>query len=141
MKWEKHRQPLTSQKPKGAPSILGSLFLSFGPFFFVGAAYQLVYVLLQFVSPQILNALIAFIEGNEPVWHGYFYTVLLSVVALVAAVADSQYWYRMNLVGLRVRTVLSSAIYRKSLALSNNARKKYSGEYQILSSILKYFLN
>jgi hypothetical protein len=64
---------------------------------------------------------------DEPVWHGYFYTIVLSVVALFAAVADSQYWYQMALVGLRVRTALSSAIYRKSLKLSNKSRKNYSG--------------
>lgn len=88
----------------------------------------MVYVLLQFASPQILEQLIAFIEdSSEPVWHGYLYMVLLSVVALLVAMADSNYWYFMRLVGLRVRTALSAAIYRKSLRLSNVARKKYTG--------------
>ncbi len=41
----------------------------------VSAVYQFFYVLLQFASPQLLNLLIAFVEGDEPVWHGYFYTV------------------------------------------------------------------
>ena len=84
-------------------------------------------MLLQFASPQLLNLLIAFVEGEGPVWHGYFITAMFSVVALANAVSDSNYWYRVSLVGLRVRSALSSAIYRKSLALSNGARKKYTG--------------
>ena len=65
--------------------------------------------------------------GDEPTWHGYFYTAVLSVSAVLAATCDSQYWYRMTQLGLGVRTALSSAIYRKSLRLSNKARGSYAG--------------
>ena len=53
---------------------------------------------------------------------------MMSVIALLIAIADSQYWYRMNEAGLRIRSALSSHIYRKSLKLSNHARRKYTGE-------------
>ena len=46
---------------------------------------------------------------------------------MLAAVADSQYWYRMHLLGIRVRTSLTAAIYRKALKLSNKAKKNYTG--------------
>ena len=68
-----------------------------------------------------------FQSPDDPVWHGYLYSVLFSVVAITIGVSDSNYWYGVNLVGLRVRSALSSAIYRKSLKLSNAARKKYTG--------------
>ncbi len=110
------------------PLILGTLLQAFGCAITVSAIYQLGYVLLQFASPQLLNLLIAFVEGDGPTWHGYFYTVLFSVVALLTAMADSGYWYRVNMVGLRVRTSLSAAIYRKSLKLSNSARRAYTGK-------------
>ena len=44
---------------------------------------------------------------------------------------DSQYWYRQNLVGLRIRTALSAAIYRKSLKLSSVSRRGYTGQNYI----------
>jgi hypothetical protein len=56
------------------------------------------------------------------------YTVVLSVAALVAAMADSQYWYNLNLVGLRLKTALSAAIYKKSLVLSNSSRREKTGK-------------
>ncbi len=130
--WSRHSAKQNSgekrRRKKSKPSsILWSLALAVGPTLAVSAAYELVYVLLQFASPQLLNLLIAFVQGEGPTWHGYFFTVLFSVVALASAIFDSGYWYRVNLVGLRLRSALSSAIYRKSLRLSNGARKKYTG--------------
>ena len=72
---------------------------------------------------------IVFFSGDEPTWHGYFYTVVLSVSAILAATCDSQYWYRMTQLGLGVRTALSSSIYRKSLRLSNKARGSFAGNF------------
>lgn len=110
---------------------MSPLFRFFSSTLFVAAFFELVYVLLQFASPQLLNLLIAFVEGDGPAWHGYFYTVMFSVVALANATSDSNYWYRVNLVGLRLRSSLSSAIYRKSLRLSNTSRKKYTGNVNV----------
>jgi ATP-binding cassette subfamily C (CFTR/MRP) protein 1 len=73
-------------------------------------------------------------KGDDPIWRGYLYTVILSVAALVAAMADSQYWYKLNLVGLRLKTALSTAIYKKSLNLSNSSRREKTG-----TSLVKNF--
>lgn len=57
-------------------------------------------------------------------WKGFFYTGLLLVISIVQLVIFSQYFHRMILVGIRIRTVLISAIYRKALQLSNDERKE-----------------
>lgn len=46
------------------------------------------------------------------------------VTATVQTLILSQYFHRMYLVGLRIRTALISAIYRKALRMSNSARKE-----------------
>ena len=79
--------------------ILLVLAKCFWPTFLMGAVYQLVYTLLQFASPQILGLIISFVQSEDPEWHGYFYTALFAVVALLSAIADSTYWYNMHLVG------------------------------------------
>ena len=103
--------------------ILLVLAKCFWPTFLLGAVYQLVYVLLQFASPQILGLIISFVQSDDPEWQGYFYTALFAVVAFFSAIADSTYWYNMHLVGFRLRTALYSTIYKKSLRLSNASRK------------------
>ncbi len=84
---------------------------------------------LQFASPQIVNLLIDFVQSDEPVWKGYFYTALICLVTFINTVVNSQCFYQEYLVGLRVKTALISAIYRKSVKLSSNGRKEMTGRF------------
>lgn len=75
-------------------------------------------------------------EENEEEWKGYFYAVLLFLTATIQTVVLSQYFNRMFLVGMRIRTALISAIYRKALRMSNAAKKESTvGEIVNLMSV------
>ena len=71
--------------------------------------------------------LFRFVEGTEEVWKGYFYTVLIIIATITTTIINNQYAYKQWLIGLQVRTALTSAIYKKSLKLSNSARKEMTG--------------
>ena len=123
--WEK---TLASARSSGAPaSILPTLFSAFGSAYGISSLLMLILSILQFASPQIVNLLIDFASSDDPVWKGYFYTFLICAVTLLVSVLNSRSFYQEYLVGLRVRTALISAIYRKSLKLSNTARKEMTG--------------
>ncbi|XP_046739582.1 multidrug resistance-associated protein 1 isoform X10 [Diprion similis] len=132
-----------SARRKKIASILPALCKAFGPTFLFGSLLKLSQDILTFASPQILKFLIAFVEtkdssGNfgEPLWKGYFYAVLLFLTATVQTLVLSQYFNRMFLVGLRIRTALIAAIYRKALRMSNAARKESTvGEIVNLMSV------
>lgn len=80
--------------------------------------------------------LIGFVESNEPLWKGYLYAVGLLACATVQTMLLAHYFTRMYLVGMRIRTALTSAIYRKSLRMSNAARKESTvGEIVNLMSV------
>lgn len=143
------------QKKKKQASILLPICKAFGPTFIFGAILKLVNDLLTFVSPQLLRAIINFVDDSnynskneteeldfttvmpnsidaksvqfkeqDPMWRGIFYAVLLFLVASTQTLFLSQYFQRMFLVGLRIRTALVGAIYKKALCLSNKARKE-----------------
>lgn len=57
-------------------------------------------------------------------WRGIFFAVLLFLVASTQTLFLGQYFQRMFLVGLRVRTAIIGAVYKKALILSNAARKE-----------------
>ncbi|XP_059046550.1 multidrug resistance-associated protein 1 isoform X2 [Achroia grisella] len=114
-------KPESEKKPA---SILPALCLAFGGQFLFGSLLKLVNDTLTFISPQILKLLIGFVEGNEPTWRGYLYAVTLLACATVQTMLLAHYFTRMYLVGMRIRTALTSAIYRKSLRMSNAARKE-----------------
>jgi len=76
------------------------------------------------------SLLIGFVEDkpteeaeNDFVWKGYIYAVLLFVAAFFSTLFMAQYSHRMYMTGLRARTVLVSAIYRKALVVSNAAKR------------------
>ncbi|OAD61579.1 Multidrug resistance-associated protein 1 [Eufriesea mexicana] len=117
-------------------SVLPPLCKAFGTTFLFGAVLKFVQDIITFASPQILKLLIKFIEGHEPLWKGYFYAILLFVTAIFQTLILSQYFHRMFLVGLRIRTALIAAIYRKALRMSNSARKESTvGEIVNLMSV------
>ncbi|KAG6453080.1 multidrug resistance-associated protein 1 isoform X1 [Manduca sexta] len=126
-------KPENEKKPA---SILPALCLAFGGQFLFGAFLKLVNDTLMFLSPQLLKLLIGFVEGNEPDWKGYLYAVALLVCAIAQTLLLAHYFTRMYLVGMRIRTALTSAIYRKSLRMSNAARKESTvGEIVNLMSV------
>lgn len=83
--------------------------------------YTLVYsfsFIFCFLSYFIYSALISYIESDEggesePVWRGYFYACLMLICAQVQSFLLAQYFMKMFIVGLRIRTGVISAVYRK----------------------------
>ena len=75
-------------------------------------------------------------SSEEPVWHGYAIAAVLFITACVQSVMLNYYFNVMFVIGMRVRTALISAIYRKSLNLSNSSRKSTTtGEIVNLMSV------
>ncbi|KAL5473787.1 hypothetical protein EMCRGX_G028343 [Ephydatia muelleri] len=93
--------------------------------------------LLAFVSPLILKAMINYTsDATQPQWKGYLYAVMLFVVAAVQSLCLHQYFQSCITVGMRIRTTLIGAVYRKAMKLSSNARKARTvGEIVNLMSV------
>ncbi|XP_055919617.1 multidrug resistance-associated protein 1-like isoform X7 [Eupeodes corollae] len=118
-------------KTKGFASIMPPIVKSFGGIFLFGSFLKVVCDMLTFASPQILGWIIKYVENKaddqkepEPEWKGIFYAVLLFICAAVQTFFLSQYFQKMYIVGLRIRTALINAIYRKALIISNSAKKE-----------------
>ncbi|XP_052124000.1 multidrug resistance-associated protein 1 [Frankliniella occidentalis] len=106
-------------------NIMYAMCRAFGGVFLAGCIAKLFETTIVFVSPQILSLLITFVEeGDEPVWRGYMYAVLMLLAATFQTLSMTQHNQRMYIVGMRIRTALISAIYRKALRVSNSLRKE-----------------
>ncbi|KAK3091915.1 hypothetical protein FSP39_023706 [Pinctada imbricata] len=117
--------------------LLNALVSAYSPMCLMTAFYKLIFDVFQFLSPLILKLLIQFTyDKSEFLWRGYFYAILMLVVAILQSFILHQYFHGCFLLGMRIRTALISAIYRKMLNLSNTARKNATvGEIVNLMSV------
>uniref|UniRef100_A0A671T7U8 ATP-binding cassette, sub-family C (CFTR/MRP), member 2 n=1 Tax=Sinocyclocheilus anshuiensis TaxID=1608454 RepID=A0A671T7U8_9TELE len=89
------------------------------------AFFKLIQDLLSFASPQLLKLMISFTQDKSShAWTGYLYAVLLLVVAFLQSVILQQYFQRCFILGMKVRTALMAAVYKKALVVSNDSRKE-----------------
>ncbi|XP_066291271.1 multidrug resistance-associated protein 1-like isoform X7 [Branchiostoma lanceolatum] len=119
------------------PSLFKALVRCFYHLFLVSALYKLAQDILLFVSPQLLKLLISFTKNKDIfAWKGYLYAVLLLLVAIIQSLVLHQYFHGCFVMGMRLRTVIISAVYKKSLVVTNEARKTSTvGEIVNLMSV------
>uniref|UniRef100_A0A672ZW33 Multidrug resistance-associated protein 1 n=1 Tax=Sphaeramia orbicularis TaxID=375764 RepID=A0A672ZW33_9TELE len=119
------------------PSLLWALCLTFGPYFLISCLYKIIQDILMFVGPEILRLLIHFVNNsNTPSWQGFFYTALLFICTCVQSLILQQYFHVCFVSGMRLRTAVIGAVYRKALVISNAARRTSTvGEIVNLMSV------
>ncbi|XP_012682680.2 multidrug resistance-associated protein 1 isoform X2 [Clupea harengus] len=126
----------TTQKT-GEPSLFWALCRTFGPYFLVSTVYKIVHDILMFVGPEILKQLIVFVNNSSaPLWHGFFFTGLLFVCSCVQTLILQRYFHVCFVTGMRLRTAIIGAVYRKALVITNAARRTSTvGEIVNLMSV------
>uniref|UniRef100_A0A669DWJ6 Canalicular multispecific organic anion transporter 1 n=1 Tax=Oreochromis niloticus TaxID=8128 RepID=A0A669DWJ6_ORENI len=105
--------------------LIPTLYKTFKWILIESAFFKLVQDVLTFVSPQLLKLMVSFTQDkSRHVWEGYLYAVLLMVVALLQSLTLQQYFQRCFVLGMKVRTALMAAVYKKALVVSNDTRKE-----------------
>ena len=56
-------------------------------------------------------------DDKQPAWNGYFYAVAMFFTALLLSLIYQQYFNHITLTGMRIRTGLIAAIYKKVFEL------------------------
>jgi len=103
--------------------------VAFGGDFYGALLIKLLYDCLQFVGPNLLDAIITFLNdyseglpGATP-GVGFGYVALLFVVSVLATAFLHQYFLRVFRVGQNLRSAVVISVFRKSLLLSVGARQ------------------
>lgn len=108
-----------------------ALIKAFGRRFFQSVLLKVIQDILKFIAPQILKKLIRFAQSSDPdqgVWKGYFWACFLFCVNLVQILVLQQYWKQCYHAGMEMKTATVSAIYKKSLRLSNSGQRQTVGQ-------------
>ncbi|XP_046560393.1 multidrug resistance-associated protein 1-like [Haliotis rubra] len=126
-----------SKKTNKYPSLLRALVKTFGIPVLISHFPKLVYDLLLVFKPQILGELVSFIEDSSiPAWKGYALAVALFASSEVQSLIIQRVTYDAFIYGMKIRAVLISVIFRKSLTMNNQAKKDSTvGEIVNLMSV------
>ncbi|XVF09347.1 hypothetical protein REPUB_Repub07fG0084600 [Reevesia pubescens] len=113
-----------SRRPK--PWLLRALNSALGGRFWWGGFWKIFNDLSQFVGPLILNCLLQSMQQGDPAWIGYIYAFSIFVGVALGVLCEAQYFQNVMRVGFRLRTTLIAAVFRKSLRLTHEGRKKFA---------------
>ncbi|GAB4858399.1 Multidrug resistance-associated protein 7 [Ancistrocladus abbreviatus] len=114
-------------EPFSQPSVLRTIILCNWKEILLSGFYALLKILTLSAGPLLLNAFIEVAEGKESFKHeGYILAISLFISKSIESLSQRQWYFRSRLIGLKVRSLLTAAIYRKQLRLSNAARMMHS---------------
>lgn len=99
---------------------------TFWPNLLLASFYKLISSLLTFASPLLLSSIITFVSSQEPAWRGLLYAGSLFLLSVLESLLTNREQYITNVNVMRIRTCLTSAVYRKTLRVSNQGKKQYT---------------
>ncbi|KAK1281545.1 ABC transporter C family member 2 [Acorus calamus] len=113
-----------TRKPK--PWLLRALHKSLGGRFWLGGFFKIGNDSSQFVGPVILNLLLQSMQQGDPSWIGYIYAFSIFSGVTLGVLCEAQYFQNVMRVGFRLRSTLVAAVFRKSLRLTHEGRRKFA---------------
>ncbi|WJX71042.1 hypothetical protein P8452_55079 [Trifolium repens] len=94
----------------------------------ISGFFALVKVLAISSCPVILNAFILVAEGNKSSkYESYVLAVSLLFTKILESISQRQWYFRTRLIGMKIKSLLIAAVYKKQMRLSNAARSVHSG--------------
>ncbi|GFS26380.1 multidrug resistance-associated protein 1, partial [Elysia marginata] len=118
------------KSPRHTPSLFRAMFKTYAPELFMSFSMRIGADSIQFLLPVLTNLLIEFVQSKEKknhiVWHGYALVGAFFVVTFVYSVLFNQNSFRGASIGMKVKTALISAVYRKSLTMNNETKRKFT---------------
>ena len=100
-----------------------------------GGIFRLINSTLQFSFPILLNLILSYyqdiqigaITNEDPImiyYKGYWLSALMMLFVAAKALIESAHFHKMNRCSWRIKTAISSSVYRKSLRLSSSAQRQ-----------------
>ncbi|OEL24703.1 ABC transporter C family member 9 [Dichanthelium oligosanthes] len=112
-------------------SIYTSMFLFVRRKAMINAGLAVLSASASYVGPSLINDLVKFLAGDRQYGHKKGYLLALAILSakVVETIAQSQWWFGAQQLGMWLRAALTSHVYQKGLKLSFSSRQKHtSGE-------------
>ncbi|KAK7357248.1 hypothetical protein VNO80_16532 [Phaseolus coccineus] len=116
------------KEPSSQPSVLTTIIMCYWKEILISGLFALLKVITLSSGPLLLNSFILVAEGHASFkYEGYVLAMSLVFTKIIESLSQRQWYFRTRLLGIKVRSLLIAAIYKKQLRLSNAARLTHSG--------------
>ncbi|KAL3521598.1 hypothetical protein ACH5RR_019747 [Cinchona calisaya] len=113
--------------PLAQSSVLKIILLCHWKEIFISGFFALLKIITVSAGPLLLNAFIEVAEGKKSFeYEGYVLAVSLFISKNLESLSQRQWYFRSRLIGVQVRSLLTAAVYKKQLRLSNAAKLMHS---------------
>ncbi|GFN81567.1 canalicular multispecific organic anion transporter 1 [Plakobranchus ocellatus] len=120
----------SSSRQRHTPSLFRAMFKTYAPELFMSFAMRIGADSIQFLLPVLTNLLIEFVQSkeskNHTEWHGYALVGAFFVVTFIYSVLFNQNSFRGASIGMKVKTAMISAVYKKSLTMNNETKRSFT---------------
>ncbi|KAF9178380.1 hypothetical protein BGZ50_007768, partial [Haplosporangium sp. Z 11] len=122
--WEKELR-------KENPSLIRAISNAFGRPFYIAGIWKAANDVLGFLQPVLLREMLRFVmsyktDNPQPLYRGYTISCLMLACSVSQTTVLHQYFHLCFRTGMHIRAGLVTAIYQKSLKLSNSARQMFT---------------
>ncbi|KAF8928276.1 hypothetical protein BGZ58_009765 [Dissophora ornata] len=116
---------------KEHPSLVRAISAAFGRPFYIAGVWKAANDILGFLQPVLLRQMLLFVmsfktDNPQPLYRGYTIACLMFVCSVSQTTVLHQYFHLCFRTGMHIRAGLVTAIYQKSLRLSNSARQTFT---------------
>uniref|UniRef100_A0A7E4ZTZ1 Multidrug resistance-associated protein 1 n=1 Tax=Panagrellus redivivus TaxID=6233 RepID=A0A7E4ZTZ1_PANRE len=127
----------TAKSKVPLPSVIFNLFKMYKFEFILAMLVKICSDVLQFGNPYLLKQLLQYVsDPNAHLWQGLSFGILMFVVSQVRSLMINYYFFIVFRLGTKIQSTLTAVVYRKTLKLSNIARRdRTSGEIVNLMAI------
>ncbi|KAF9586459.1 hypothetical protein BGW38_004536 [Lunasporangiospora selenospora] len=114
-----------------SPSLVRAISNAFGRPFYIAGVWKAINDILGFTQPLLLRQMLLFVmsfktDQPQPLYRGYTLACLMFLCGISQTVVLHQYFHLCFRTGMHIRAGLVTAIYQKSLKLSNSARQTFT---------------
>ncbi|CAN7975420.1 unnamed protein product, partial [Ixodes persulcatus] len=108
------------------PSIFKSMWRAYWKPVVVSCILATLRAVLVNVPALLLHLLMDYMSGDDPTWKGFLYAIGIMSANFGSALLSNHIDRTLNLTGLNAKSVLVTAIYRKTLRLSCESQTNYT---------------
>ncbi|XP_078381397.1 ATP-binding cassette sub-family C member 3-like [Oculina patagonica] len=134
-----HYAPPHNTTKARKPNLLKAIFKMLWQNFLLAAIFKVLFDIVLFIQPQLLNLLIKYVEDKNNktgIWKGYVFSIAMFLTGVIQSALLEYHFHIIRLLEIKIKSAIIGLIYEKALVLNSASRRQSTaGEMVTLMSV------